>query len=362
MTAAGAAAAAPAQRAVLACLQAVPFLKIEDSEPDPDPAGGPDFTLQVKLPTGRRALVARVRANGQPRAARDAVNQILRDLEGFSGAYGVFVAPYISPQAAEICEREGVGHVDLAGNCLLTFDQVYIRQEGKPNPFARKRDLRSLYSPKAERVLRVLLSHPGRPWKLEALAGEADVSLGQAHNVKKLLADREWIGTGPEGLWLTEPERLLGEWAENYNYQRNRVRDFYSMKSVAEIEAELAEIDAAEGARCVLTGFSGAARVAPFVRRQRITAYVEGDVEAVAGRLGVKEVPSGANLSLIEPYDEGVFYAAREIDGFPVVSPVQLYMDLQATRGRGEEAASAVLEQAIRPSWQALAPTTTAIS
>ena len=76
--------------------------------------------------------------------------------------------------------------------------------------------------------------HPGRRWRLEALADEAEVSLGQAHNVKKLLVDREWIGTGPEGLWLTEPEALLSEWAENYNYQRNRARDFYSMKSLAE--------------------------------------------------------------------------------------------------------------------------------
>ncbi len=180
--------------------------------------------------------------------------------------------------------------------------------------------------------------------------------------MKKLLVDREWVRTGPEGLWLTEPERLLAEWAENYNHERNRAHDFYSMSSVAEIEAELTEIDAAGGGPCVLTGFSGAVRVAPFVRYQRAAAYARGDVEAIARRLGVKEVPSGANLSLIEPYDQGVFYGAREIDGACVVSPLQLYLDLQAARGRGEEAANAVLDQAIRPSWQALAPITTATS
>ncbi len=67
-------------------------------------------------------------------------------------------------------------------------------------------------------------------------------------------------------------------------------------------------------------------------------------------------------LSLVEPYDDGVFYAVREVDGLGVASPVQLYLDLQAARGRGEEAANAVLEQAIKPSWQALAPITTATS
>src|SRR5438876_582769 len=161
---------AQAQRALLACLEPIPFLKVEGTDAEPLAEGGPDFILQVKLPTGQQTIVAQMKASGQPRLARDAVNQIRRDREVFPGAYGVFVAPYIAPQAAEICEREGIGHLDLAGNCLLSFGQVYIRQEGKPNPFARKRDLRSLYSPKAERVLRLLLSHPGRRWRVEALA------------------------------------------------------------------------------------------------------------------------------------------------------------------------------------------------
>jgi hypothetical protein len=77
-----------------------------------------------------------------------------------------------------------------SGNCLLTFDQVFVSKEGKPNPFVRKRDLRSLYSPKAERMLRVLLSAPGRWWKAQPLARESGVSLGQGFNVKKLLVLR----------------------------------------------------------------------------------------------------------------------------------------------------------------------------
>ena len=35
--------------------------------------------------------------------------------------------------------------------------------------------------------------------------------------------------------------------------------------------------------------------------------------------------------------DEGVLYGTREIEGAPVVSPVQLYLDLSRTKGRGEE-------------------------
>jgi hypothetical protein len=73
------------------------------------------------------------------------------------------VAPYISPVSAEICRKEGVGYLDLAGNCRLSFENVFIRREGIHNPFAVKRDLRSLYAAKSARVLRVLLMR-NREW------------------------------------------------------------------------------------------------------------------------------------------------------------------------------------------------------
>ena len=81
---------------------------------------------------------------------------------------------------------------------------------------------------------------------------------------------------------------------------------------------------------------------------QRVTAYVLGDVPALVDRLRLKPVSSGANVTLIEPYDEGVLYGATEVERAPVVSPVQLYLDLAQTKGRGEEAASAILEEAIK--------------
>jgi hypothetical protein len=339
------------ERLLVACLEEIPFLHVEQIDAQPQGEGHPDVIVRVKSPTGEQILVAEAKTSGQPRLARAAINQILRYREAIPGAYAVFIAPYISSQAAEICVREGIGYLDLAGNCLLSFDQVYIRKEGRPNPFAQKRDLRSLYSPKAERVLRVLLVNPGRHWKLEALAHEADVSLGQAYNVKKLLADREWIRAGPEGLRLSDPEKLLGEWAANYKCRRNQVRDFYVMKSVAEIEADVASISDRKEIRYAFTGFSGAAIVAPFVRYQRATVYLQGGIENLVHLMHAKEVSSGANLSLIEPYDEGVFYGARDVEGARVVSSVQLYLDLQGVRGRGEEAAGALLEQVIRPQW-----------
>ena len=67
--------------------------------------------------------------------------------------------------------------------------------------------------------------------------------------------------------------------------------------------------------------------------------------------LGLKEVTSGANVSLIKPYDEGVFYADRAINEVWIASPIQVYLDLFGIKGRGEEAAQAILDEVIRPLW-----------
>jgi len=100
-----------------------------------------------------------------------------------------------------------------------------------------------------------------------------------------------------------------------------------------------------------LTGFSAAARLAPMVRYQRVTAYVNEDPGDLVKTLGLKEVSSGANVTLLSPYDEGVFYGAADINGIRIVSSVQAYLDLIGYRGRGEEAATFLLEQVIQHRW-----------
>lgn len=66
-------------------------------------------------------------------------------------------------------------------------------------------------------------------------------------------------------------------------------------------------------------------------------AYLEDLDEGVPPQFALKKVPSGANMSILLPYDEGVFYGVREIGGAQVASPLQVYLDVRTFRGRGEE-------------------------
>jgi len=341
-----------AKDALSNCLQEVPFLRLDlDSPSSSQNVVQPDLFANVKTDKCSIDLIVEIKNNGQPRYARQAVNQLLRYLDDLPNAYGVFIAPYISPRAAQICRESNIGYIDLAGNCNLSFLEVYIQKEGIPNPFTEKRYLQSLYAPKAERILRVMLVSGPKEWKVEELAAEANVSLGLVSNVKKRLTDREWVDAQPIGFSLTRPIELLEEWSRNYNYRRNQIAGFYSMLGVSDFEYRLGEVCAKNNIRYGLTGFSGAARMAPMVRYQRVMAYIQDDLERLVQELEIHSVSSGANVMLLTPYDEGIFYGSRGVTDLQIVSPVQAYLDLIGYRGRGEEAAEAVLDQVIRKTW-----------
>jgi hypothetical protein len=296
-------------------------------------------------------IVVEVKSSGEPRYIRGAVQQLRSLLSDKRRAYGIVSAPYISTDAGKICMDEGMGYLDLAGNCGLNFANLFIERHGIPKPPQERRPLRSLYAPKAGRLLRVLLEEPEKPSTLQALAEKAGVSLGLAFKVKQRLLDFEFAAQGNEGLVLSKPEELLRQWGANYSFTKNDAFECYSQGDLPQLEAALAGYCRKAGTQYAFTLFSGAARVAPYARYLKGAAYVTGDPSEIAKKLEWKPVSSGANFTLLRPYDDGVFYGVREINKESVASDVQLYLDLIGSKARGEEAATFLLEQRLRSKW-----------
>lgn len=332
-------------------LSSIPSLEIEEVtqvEPGDDSS---DIALRVHYAGGEQILFAEVKSSGQPRYARQAGDRFFRLRSKQPEIYGVFIAPYISPTAAAICVESGIGYVDLSGNCQLAFNTIFILRENQPNRFVVKKELASLFAPRSERILRALLSFPNQIWSTMALASAANVSPGMVSHIKKLLADREWIRSTEGGFRLSAPFDLLAIWAENYTFRKNKLYEYYSLKSPSELEIALGETCAEARIPYALTGFSASARLAPAVRYQRAMVYVQGDIPSLAVRLGLKSVPSGSNITILSPYDEGVFLGSKPIDELQIANPIQVYLDLKNYRGRGEEAAETLFSQVIKPQW-----------
>src|SRR5499426_3907540 len=126
-----------------------------------------DLLARFQLAGQEHTVVVEVTSLGQPRQIRAAVtrlNEIRRELPT---AYPMAAAVYIGPQSARILKSNNLGYVDLSGNCYLAFENVLIEKEGKRNVRPSTRPLRSLFAPRATRVVRALLIDVGRAWRLE---------------------------------------------------------------------------------------------------------------------------------------------------------------------------------------------------
>jgi len=316
----------------------------------------PDLSIEIQTDSkSNYTLVFEVKSTGQPRFARIAVNQLRELVSKNNNYYGVFAAPFISEESRKICQENNIGFIDMGGNCFFKFDNFYLSVEGKSNPFPNTRPLKTLFYSKSSRALRVLLCNPRQNWFVKDLSKEADISLGQASLVKKKLLEEELIEElqvdNRKKFKLTKPEKLLSEWEKNYNYKKNNIRNYYSLDDTKIIESNIANYCNAKKIKYAFTLTSGASLIAPFLRYNKVFTYIIGDIETIAKDLDFKEVSSGSNISILQPYDEGVFYNLQVIDEIKVVCNIQLYLDLISYKERGEEAAKFLNEQRISKSW-----------
>jgi hypothetical protein len=155
---------------------------------------------------------------------------------------------------------------------------------------------------------------------------------------------------------VLKPEVLLLEWAKNYRFERNKATRFYSILPARELEAKLAEIvnelEGMPNCEAAFASFSAAVRIKPYVRQHRQYLYLKGDISLITKPLELKDVSSGENVVVLEPYDDGVFYQAqRQEDGGICTGPVQTYLDVNASGGRGPEAAEHILATVLRKRW-----------
>ena len=156
--------------------------------------------------------------SGQPRHIRYAINQLVpQNFRPKALIQGLVVAPFISLASRTILAESNIGWLDMAGNFRIVFPRFHLEiLTTTRDPFATKREQRSLFFPKSARLLKILLHSPQQAWKISNLASEAGVSAGQVSNVRKALINKEWAATETgEGFRLTQPNALLDAWRDD---------------------------------------------------------------------------------------------------------------------------------------------------
>lgn len=301
-----------------------------------------DFTVAVTHDNRVSNFAVQFKEHGFPQQLSQAIASLLRyRFKTGRNDYELMVAaPYITPEGAKICRDDNVSYFDLAGNCRIATGLIFIERTGQPNPF-RKNVMAapSLYGMRGERILRILLNEPAKGWKVAPLVEQAGVSAGTVSIVRKLLLERDWAKDTPDGIVLTQPQKLLRDWAQVWGRRPYKPYPCFTRLGLAETEKKLAEFAAKNGRKFALTGVAAAWRHAPMTRYQRTQVYFDGEPDEIALALDLKKTETGANVHLLMPRDRGVFDFVETIDGLPVVGLVQTYLDLQRDPARGAEAA-----------------------
>jgi len=274
--------------------------------------------------------------------------------------YPVLIAPFISEAVAAMCEAEGIGHLDLSGNCNLEFGGIWIERRGIPRKYKEDRGLKSLYSPKASRILRVLLQGPLRPHKVEELSAAAAVSLGLVSKVRKVLLDQDLGDDSKDGIRIkgtAAAQTILRDWLREDNFsQRVQVREYSTLASDSTLATHLVSFCAAHRPLAdkepLFTLNFGAWLRAPHNVPTVVSAYLDQfpDETEFLSSLNARPVSRGAgNLRIVVPDDyPSVAIGRQRLNHHPdltVVSDLQLILDLHGGEPNGAEQAAVLLKR-----------------
>ncbi len=236
--------------------------------------------------------------------------------------------------------------VRLVANGLI-LDRSDLRTGREPSGPPRRIDP---FSDRNSLVVRTLLQSPDQAWGVREIADAAGVSAGTASQVVRALAAMGAVAYRRHGrsaeLRLTDPMVLLRRWTGVYSWERNPLAAF--APPMGDALRFLRRKHAALGSqRWALTLQAGGSLVAPHAAWERVHLYVDvrepGELFEIAAREGWPYAVDG-RLVLLKPYyKHSVWHGVRTANDLPVVSDVQLVLDLWNYPLRGIEQAEHIL-------------------
>lgn len=247
--------------------------------------------------------------------------------------------------------RDGQSFVDLTGKVFIAAPGLIVDREVEPPRVESAAPVsRSPFGDKSSLVTRCLLEHePSKTWDLKGLAAAAGAPISTTAGVVRWLVD-EGFATAERGrtlrIELTDPIGLFMRWTHAYSWTRNErlavsapiaePRQYFHDLATHLADTTWAVTMSAAGD---LLGAKGVAR--------RIHVYVDvkhtAELSALAVRAGWRPDAHG-RLVLMRPfYKRSVWTGVRSIQSMPVVSDIQLALDLWHYPERGIEQAEYIL-------------------
>ncbi len=300
--------------------------------------------VRVRLPRSREITLRLYGYGpGPPAARRGNVVWVLRS------APAALVQRLRRKHESFVDVTRGIVRLELPSILIDRTDLRPTRLRGASRP------LRRAFADRASLVSRALVSQPKKTWHLRSLAAAADVSTMTASHVVRRLEAAGAVRSGAAGrskrIELASLQKLVLAWVAEYEWTANpRLPVLAPVGDAARFLERLAP--AFEGRRWALTLQAGASLVAPLAAWDKIHVYVDvkdgetlHDVAASAGWSAGEQ----GRLVLMQPwYRQSVWHDLQRARQTPIVSTLQLVLDLWHYPVRGREQSEHLLRTVLQ--------------
>lgn len=210
----------------------------------------------------------------------------------------------------------------------------------------KRRLIGNIFSDRSSLVLRALLREPERKWTLPDLVKEG-VSQGLASDVLSKAEAQGYVERaikGPESYSrLIRKEDLLKDWLNAYSFERND-QDYY-LSTDKDFLKNCTQYLSQKKKTFALTLYSASRLISPYVKDDRHFIYLDLAREEfpvflkqIETQLNLYKLVQGGNVCFVLPfYHSSVFKESKKIKGYPIVSNLQLYLDLMTFPPTGSE-------------------------
>lgn len=309
--------------------------------------GEADAVLVLSAPDGRSVSIE-VEAKRGSVTGRDALGlaQIMLDRATATNSVPLLAARYLSPQVRTQLQTKGVSYADATGNIMLSAINpgIYVADRGgNRDPWrGAGRPRGNLKGDPAARVVRTLLDY-SRSWRVRDLIATSGASTGATYRVLEYLDGEGLVDRTDDRRWVVRDwERLLREWADDYNFlTENTVRRCIDPRGIEHLQHLLVQTDR----RYAITGAAAAAEWTSVAPTRSLFVYVESAVWD-AEEWGLRAAETGVNVVLVEPRkpDGIVFVNTGELpNGVRRAAPAQVAVDLLNGPGRDPSEAEELL-------------------
>ncbi len=316
-----------------------------------------DLDVTVDGARASLRLVVRTRWSRELDTLTDAIG------EQEVGALWMIVLPHIDRSRRDWLRDRNINYADMRGTMHVRLPGIRIDVEGDASrmltpPAGAKRHVNP-FSKKASLILRTLFASPHAACSVSELARTTGVAVGWAWDVSAELCARGYATETADGIRLTDAASVLIDWAGAYSWRKCPRRNFVVPFTQHELEQRLCTVWANAPIRWALTLLSGAQHRAEHVRHANTTyVYVVpqtvNDLNTALADVFAREIattaPDAHTLCVLTPYyGTAALFGSQGSAELPIVSDLQLFLDLAHFPLRGIEVAQHLLRTRLGP-------------